>query len=61
MTASGATLGERLAELVRLQAEQARGMGHQPGEMVPGSPIIVVRFNPETRPPEMGSRAQLGG
>lgn len=49
MTASGGTESDRLAELARLQAQSARAAGHQPGEMVPGAEIIVLRFNPQTR------------
>lgn len=48
MASSESTTSERLAELVRLQAERARANGLKPGQMVEGAEVIVVRRNPET-------------
>ncbi|MGK9236356.1 SOS response-associated peptidase [Inquilinus limosus] len=48
MASSESTTSERLAELIRLQAERARASGHKPGQMVEGAEVIVVRRNPET-------------
>ena len=54
MASSDSTTSERLAELVRLQAERARANGHKPGQMVEGAEIIVIRRNPESGRREYG-------
>src|SRR5687767_12594990 len=48
MASSESTTSERLAELVRLQADRARANGLKPEQMVEGAEVIVVRRNPET-------------
>lgn len=54
MASSESTTSERLAELARLQAERARANGLDPGQMVEGAEVIVVRRHPETGRKEFG-------
>lgn len=45
---------ERVAELIRLQAERACANGHKPGQMVEAVEVNVIRRNPETGRKEFG-------